>query len=356
MKTIYLHLGFHKTASTSFQESCLKNYDLLESHGIHYPSYIIKENNRAKPNSNHGFLMELALSGQTNSRSSSRKLARKKIHSSKASTDLVNSLSEKLEEITANCLPSTIISGEHISQWGVDQLIRLREYFDTKNCIIKPFALVRSPFEFAASGIQERIKGGTYSPYITINNKCVNLEDISHHKVPLKHKHIIKLNKAFEGQLNYAPFRKACQHRYGPVGFILEEFIDINNSLFDQFEFITVNESRSNLWVRIQNEINKVYPKYKVRNGNVRLNPLEVKLPLLTKIERRQEKFRLSEEEYMLMEKHITNSENVIKQVLGSEYINPRKEFSLPQNILMEDIVQYLTNVKKISHSIKESP
>ena len=39
MKTCYLHLGFHKTATTSFQLSCGNNRDKLLEAGIYYPKF-----------------------------------------------------------------------------------------------------------------------------------------------------------------------------------------------------------------------------------------------------------------------------------------------------------------------------
>ena len=39
MKTCYLHLGFHKTATTSFQLSCGNNRKKLFEEGIYYPKF-----------------------------------------------------------------------------------------------------------------------------------------------------------------------------------------------------------------------------------------------------------------------------------------------------------------------------
>ena len=34
-----LHVGFHKTGSTSFQQTCAHNAELLKSFGVSYPSF-----------------------------------------------------------------------------------------------------------------------------------------------------------------------------------------------------------------------------------------------------------------------------------------------------------------------------
>ena len=38
-KTFYLHVGFHKTATSSFQETCMRSAGLLKSLGITYPLF-----------------------------------------------------------------------------------------------------------------------------------------------------------------------------------------------------------------------------------------------------------------------------------------------------------------------------
>ena len=54
MKTCFLHLGLHKTASSSFQQTCESNRELLAQQGLDYPlfSCIHSKPNRLKIN-NH---------------------------------------------------------------------------------------------------------------------------------------------------------------------------------------------------------------------------------------------------------------------------------------------------------------
>ena len=72
MKTCYLHLGFHKTATTSFQLSCGNNREKLLEEGIYYPKFEYKERkgNRWNHSGNIRFLC------QTKTR---RKLPKKKL-------------------------------------------------------------------------------------------------------------------------------------------------------------------------------------------------------------------------------------------------------------------------------------
>ena len=47
-KTCYIHFGLHKTASTSFQESCANNTKILEDNGIYYPIFLCRQANKLK--------------------------------------------------------------------------------------------------------------------------------------------------------------------------------------------------------------------------------------------------------------------------------------------------------------------
>ena len=51
MKTCYLHLGFHKIATTSFQLSCGNNREKLLDEGIYYPKF--KHQEREENRWNH---------------------------------------------------------------------------------------------------------------------------------------------------------------------------------------------------------------------------------------------------------------------------------------------------------------
>lgn len=39
MKKLYLHMGFHKTGTSSFQETCKKNVGFLKAQGLLYPLF-----------------------------------------------------------------------------------------------------------------------------------------------------------------------------------------------------------------------------------------------------------------------------------------------------------------------------
>ena len=52
MKELILHVGFHKTATGSFQATCAKNRELLDDQGIYHPSFSLVNkviNNHSAP-------------------------------------------------------------------------------------------------------------------------------------------------------------------------------------------------------------------------------------------------------------------------------------------------------------------
>ena len=52
LKELILHVGFHKTATSSFQATCVKNRELLADQGIYYPSFSLVNkviNNHSAP-------------------------------------------------------------------------------------------------------------------------------------------------------------------------------------------------------------------------------------------------------------------------------------------------------------------
>ena len=46
MKKLFLHMGLHKTATTSFQATCSKNAEELSKQNYLYPVFINKENRK----------------------------------------------------------------------------------------------------------------------------------------------------------------------------------------------------------------------------------------------------------------------------------------------------------------------
>ena len=159
MKTCYIHVGFHKTASTSFQQFCGSNRNLLEQSGLYYPKFQYppqKGNlwNHAGPISmiyKHGRI----------------KLSDKIYNSNNPKT--LSALNQEAHLKALEQEKNLLISGEGLSCLTHDCYQRLIEDLSDYGYDIKVFAVVRPPYSFACSALQEWIKGGRYSRLIGLN-------------------------------------------------------------------------------------------------------------------------------------------------------------------------------------------
>ena len=151
MKICYLHLGFHKTATTSFQLSCGNNREKLLDEGIYYPKFKHqeREGNRWNHSGNIEFLCKAKQDEKLNRIKYFNKIEYEK--SLKRTNDL-------------------ILSGEGFSCMKKDELETLRRNLMDNGFVIKAFGLVRSPYSFACSALQQTIKNGKFHSSIGLGD------------------------------------------------------------------------------------------------------------------------------------------------------------------------------------------
>lgn len=144
MKEVLLHIGMHKTGSSSIQAS-LKNYtDSTTS----YANFL--EANHSMP------LTTIFHSNRYNYHVWKKKGLSK--------TDVDKKKKRYLEilekDIRNPRYQRLLISGEDISLLPNDDKRRLVEFFTSRGCDVKVVCFVRSPLDFVKSSMQQRIKGG----------------------------------------------------------------------------------------------------------------------------------------------------------------------------------------------------
>ena len=151
MKTCYLHLGFHKTATTSFQLSCGNNREKLLDEGIYYPKFKHQERkgNRWNHSGNIEFLCKAKQDEKLNRIKYFNKIEYEK--SLKQTNDL-------------------ILSVESFSCMRKDELETLRRNLIGNGFVIKAFGLVHSPYSFACSALQQTIKNGKFHSSIGLGD------------------------------------------------------------------------------------------------------------------------------------------------------------------------------------------
>ena len=314
MKTCFLHVGLHKTASSSFQVTCAKNVARLRDNGITYPLFNCAHAN-IQNIQNHSIPIfslfteqpqEYRINKQPNI-----------LNNIKAVNSSYESQLEKLLESSEKI----IISGEDISGLSESSLSRFIQKILQCGYEIKATALVRSPYSAICSEMQQMIKGGHHFELISLNDRVpesFRAESFSKLKV------LENLKSVLCGSINFHSFNHACMHAEGPVGFLLEKFLGQNPS---NFELHRANTSFSNLSVRIQNEFNAVNPAL-IDAG---LNPDFRKFP--AKVDRRLKfsgKFLLTKNEYKLIEGFVKDETDALSSITGIDLSDEKIKHSKP--------------------------
>ena len=250
MQRCFLHVGFHKTATTSFQLTLQHNRKLLEQDGIYLPKFRGK---KQKFSANH--------SGQI------RDIFDEKAqHLWDGSNRRNPAKDQKQQTVQNHCQRLTqlldqdhdiLISGEGLSTMPEQSLIRLKTILEQHGFLIEPFALVRSPYAFITSALQQTIKNGKYHPLIGL---IPGQSSASNHafKIPSVSKSISTLDRIFGEKMNYIPFKTATNHPGGPVLFLLQQVLQLKQA--DQYQLINANESKSNVSTRLKNFLNQQHP------------------------------------------------------------------------------------------------
>ena len=256
-KICYLHVGLHKTASTSFQSTCGNNIDLLQDAGITYPWFSCAAANKSRI-CNHSIpIFSLFTENPGNYHINKRWGILSDIKE-------VNSAYEFQLDGFLGTSKNMLISGEDISLLSAQSLSELIDKIHRYDYDIKATALIRSPYSAFCSLMQERIKGGRYCELISLNNSVPNSFGTASSS---KSKIVKKLKSVFGKRICFHSFENACTHLHGPVGFLLKEFLSQDSSTF---EYKKANESLSNLSVRMQNEFNAIEPAFAGNKVNAR--------------------------------------------------------------------------------------
>ena len=316
-KTCYIHVGFPKTATTSLQATFAENTKLLHELDITYP--IFKVNNKkgiAKKHSNHSMPISVIFQKE-------QKLAKKEAKSYHRIDlkEAKDSCKNQLVNYLANS-NNLFISGENICFMSQQELSDFVEKIHKYNYEVKAIALIRNPYTATCSSIQEKIKSGRYINLISLNDKvpksCHNIKQWSKANV------IRKLKPILASRIKFIPFEQACSNPYGPVGFIIKEFLNQDPSAF---KYVKKNESMYNLSVRVCNEMNK----YDSAFTNGKFNKDHKRFPMAVDKELDfSGKFLLTEAEFNVISDFIKKEEGEIENLLGIKYDQSTLRFSEP--------------------------
>ena len=203
-KVCYLHFGFLKTASTSFQNTCANNVALLKEHKITYPLFNCEAANKYNM-SNH--TMPIASQFHENPRQYSHNIV---IGVSNQAEEVNHSYTKQLETILESS-ENLLISGEGIStalsEAALERLVKKIQKYGYE---IKAIVIVRSPFASLCSGLAQKIKSGKYIKLITLNNSASPSVKPEKYDQDFPHVDIIpKLKSIFRGYFSLRILRES---------------------------------------------------------------------------------------------------------------------------------------------------
>ena len=317
MKTCYLHLGFHKTATTSFQLSCGNNRKKLLEEEIYYPKF--KFSDRKGNCWNHsGNLRRFCNLGGID------KIANKKYKEKNISSNILEY--KKMLRQDKNLL----LSGEGISCMTRSELEILKKDLLTHGFTIRAFGLVRSPYSFACSAIQQTIKGGKYHSLIGLGNVfssriTKNIENA----LPERCEQIELLLDVLDGSLELYTFQDALKHSNGPVSFL---FHHIKPNLVANLNDDLKNSSPSltNLQARLINATNRSIRSKLSRKDKINKRSLGAEMIIIREQTKglSREKFLLTKKEFQIVEAQHNKTIQRMKASLGSSFVEEDIHFS----------------------------
>lgn len=317
MKTCYLHVGFHKTATTTFQQICGKNRDILRKSGVFYPKFVYppEKGNRW----NH--------SGPISQIYKRRNVKVSKIMSSSNERTKNRSFNQKSFLKALHQDSNLLLSGEALSCWPEKQYLRFLDDLDTFGFNVKVLALVRAPYSFACSAIQETLKSGRYHPLVGLNGPH-KTKGTGIQRIPDRSEQIKILQEVFGSSINFQPFAKAIGHPQGPVAFCFEELgLPLSWSSLRQESSFDSNQSLNNRQARTINLFNK---QLKINSNRNEYSKSTRRLMRQGLENLKGGRFLLTKEEFKLIEDHYNQLKKDMTTILGPSFSEELLQFSDP--------------------------
>lgn len=261
-----LHVGLHKTASTSFQITCRNNRQALAQSGFNYPNLF--DLNGGKRTANHSCALFNLFSG---SRLNYHLNAGKDVHSIERDVSIYKRI--LLAELFKD--GNLILSGEDVSALNSQGQDRLAIYLAAFSRILKTFAVIRSPYSRHCSEFAGMISNGRVLRPTGFRSQ---VRKINRLKVSFCQRGNIE-------EVRFIPFQASLKSPQGPTRFLLEA-MGVHN--VGDFEVAVANEGLSNVQVRQQMSFNARCPRITGRRVNRnwrRVGKIEGPKFLLTKKE-----------------------------------------------------------------------
>ncbi|MAT91964.1 MAG: hypothetical protein CME59_05140 [Halioglobus sp.] len=314
-KQLVLHVGLHKTATSSFQVTCGQNQQALMDQGICYPRFTIGD----RTTFNHGIPVFILFSDQPQNYNVIIKWGLNN-HLDK----IVRKCEEQLDAVLDGH-ESVLLSGEDVSLLPATGLDRLNTYLRKKDYTVRVLCSVRKPYSFTCSEVQQKIRGG-------------RLRSIEKIRVPRKSLRIKTLRDTFD-KVEFFSFEKDLEYPGGPVAALL----DRAQVKKEKIEIQAVNEGLGNITTRLYAAINREYPV--ILHG--RLNP-DGREPGVRNFD--DNKFLLTRDEIAQIRAQLDRENAKIAALLGAEFTDSSYPFSESFTIDLDTAARMLTEVTEKPH------
>ena len=238
MKTLYLHVGYHKTATTAIQTALYNNSELLKTIDYHYLQSIKK---------NHGMRIHSAFCDNPYQY---KPLVKKNFTRKQIDDFIEKSKNNIIDEVHNSNCTNFIISGEAISELAQKNLVNLKRFINEELQVDKVVVILstRDPLSYYNSFFQQKSKTG------------INLDIFN---ANLYSEKILKLMNVFgKENLRIYPFEEASQSTFGPIGYFCKQ-IGIQEEIVKQIDNTKVNTAISNKAVDLLVYINNCAPYIK---------------------------------------------------------------------------------------------
>ena len=321
MPTCYLHIGFHKTGTSSVQHFLSRNAKILEKNNYIYPALKL----HCKPKhefTNHSLPFVVGIKGKQPHEAKRLQVA--------PNATVTKHFLEDLNQLLSNN-KNIIFSGEGISHLTLQNFQVINKLVQRNNFQIKLIAVVRSPYSFLCSNIQQQIKTGA---------KSFNLDRLDKSPEILKtvSSKISKIQKTCI-RTSFLAYSDCMSSQHGVMGNLMREF-DISDTIGFEFESKTQNQSIGNICTRIQNEANKLNPL--LIGDNINPNYYDY-----TKIDTNSNdgKFLLTKDEYKNIENLILEENNRIRLYLGDNFCD--NEICFSRKVQLAELFPYMSLLAK---------
>lgn len=240
-RQIILHVGMHKTGSTSIQNNCYRYRETLAEHGIIYPSFSYLDHTRT----NHSGPITAAISENPD-----RYGEQWRAGLGDNPNVLALAYNQQFEALLDSPAADTLIlSGETVSAFADDDLKALRDKLLQHTDKLRVTVYIRNPASAVGSILQQRVRDG--SVHDTDDN-VIALASVSRRRYQ-------RLKDVFGDSLEVLNFHEAASDPSGLVGSFMR-FCGLPPEETLKLEFAAANPRMSMECFKLMLGINKACP------------------------------------------------------------------------------------------------